>query len=93
MLYGRGRRDVAAFAASLPLIHTPGTHWNYNSAGINLISDALTRLPAPNASPAERRARVAKELRDEFFAPIGMTSAQPEFDRTGLFLGSATPRR
>lgn len=32
MLYGRGRQDVAAFAASLPLIHPPGTHWNYNSA-------------------------------------------------------------
>lgn len=89
MLYGRGRRDVAGFAAALPLIHPPGTHWNYNSAGINLIADALTRVLAPNASPAERRARVARELRDELFAPIGMTSAQPEFDSTGLFLGSA----
>jgi CubicO group peptidase (beta-lactamase class C family) len=89
MLYGRGRRDVAGFAAALPLIHAPGTHWNYNSAGINLISDALTRTLAPNASPAERRTRMTRELRDELFAPIGMTSAQPEFDRTGLFLGSA----
>ena len=89
MLYGRGRRDAAAFAAGLPLIHTPGTHWNYNSAGINLISDALTRVLAPNATPAERRARMTRELREELFAPIGMTSAQPEFDRTGLFLGSA----
>ncbi len=89
MLYGRGRRDVAGFAAALPLIHAPGTHWNYNSAGINLIADALTRTLAPNASPAERRARMTRELRDELFAPIGMTSAQPEFDRTGLFLGSA----
>ena len=89
MLYGRGRRDVAGFAASLPLIHAPGTHWNYNSAGINLIADALTRVFAPNASPAERRARVARELKDELFAPIGMTSAQPEFDPTGMFIGSA----
>lgn len=89
MLYGRGRRDVAGFAAALPLIHAPGTHWNYNSAGINLIADALTRTLAPNASPTERRARMTRELRDELFAPIGMTSAQPEFDRTGLFLGSA----
>jgi len=89
MLYGRGRRDVAGFAAALPLIHAPGTHWNYNSAGINLIADALTRTLAPNASPAERRARMTRELRDELFTPIGMTSAQPEFDRTGLFLGSA----
>ncbi len=89
MLYGRGRLDVAGFAAALPLIHAPGTHWNYNSAGMNLIAGALGRVFAPSASPAERRARVAAELRDELFGPIGMTSAQPEFDRAGTFLGSS----
>jgi CubicO group peptidase (beta-lactamase class C family) len=30
MLYGQGRLDVAGFAAALPLVHPPGTHWNYN---------------------------------------------------------------
>jgi CubicO group peptidase (beta-lactamase class C family) len=89
MLFGAGRRDVAAFSASLPLIHTPGTFWNYNSAGINLIADALGRLFAPGAAPAERRARMAAVLRDELFGPIGMRSAQPEFDAAGTFVGSA----
>ncbi len=89
MLYGRGRLDVAGFAAALPLVHAPGTHWNYNSAGMNLIADALGRVFAPGASPAERRARVAAELKDELFGPIGMTSAQPEFDQAGTFLGSS----
>jgi CubicO group peptidase (beta-lactamase class C family) len=89
MLFGVGRRDVAAFAASLGLSHPPGTHWNYNSAGVNLIADALGRVFAPGASPAERRARVAAVLRDELFDPIGMRSAQPEFDATGTFIGSA----
>jgi CubicO group peptidase (beta-lactamase class C family) len=89
MLFGIGRTDVAAFGATLPLVHAPGTHWNYNSSGVNLIADALGRVFAPNGSPTERRARVAAALKDELFGPIGMTSAQPQFDSAGTFIGSA----
>jgi CubicO group peptidase (beta-lactamase class C family) len=55
MLYGRGRSDTARFAASLPLIHDPGAHWNYNSAGSILIADALTRAVVPDPASAETR--------------------------------------
>ncbi|HET6284107.1 MAG TPA: serine hydrolase [Polyangia bacterium] len=89
MLYGEGRLDVCAFSASLPLIHTPGTHWNYNSAGINLISDALGRLYAPGAAPADRRTRMADMMFGELFRPLGMASVTAEFDATGTFIGSA----
>jgi CubicO group peptidase (beta-lactamase class C family) len=89
MLYGEGRLDVAAFAASLPLIHAPGTHWNYNSAGVNLVCDALGRAFAPGAGPDPRRQRVADVLSRELFGPLGMTSATPEFDAQGTFIGSA----
>jgi CubicO group peptidase (beta-lactamase class C family) len=89
MLYGPGRLDVAGYSASLPLIHPPATHWNYNSAGINLIADALGRVFAPGAVGAERRARMGAVMKAELFGPIGMTSAQPEFDATGTFVGSA----
>jgi CubicO group peptidase (beta-lactamase class C family) len=89
MLYGIGRRDVAGFGATLPLAAPPGTHWNYNSAGINLIADALARVFAPGAQPAARRARVNDVLRSELFAPIGMLSAQPQYDAAGTFIGSA----
>jgi CubicO group peptidase (beta-lactamase class C family) len=89
MLFGTGRLDVAGFAASLPLAHAPGTHWNYNSAGVNLIADALGRVFAPDATPADRRARLSATLTDELFGPLGMTSAQPEFDAAGTFIGSA----
>jgi CubicO group peptidase (beta-lactamase class C family) len=89
MLFGTGRLDVAGFAASLPLVHEPGAHWNYNSAGVNLIADALGRVFAPGAEPIERRARMAQAMKDELFGPIGMTSAQPEFDSKGTFIGSA----
>jgi CubicO group peptidase (beta-lactamase class C family) len=89
MLFGIGRRDVAAFAASLPLVHVPGTHWNYNSAGVNLVTDALGRVFAPAAEPAERKARIAAVMKEELFAPLGMSSARPQFDAAGTFIGSA----
>jgi CubicO group peptidase (beta-lactamase class C family) len=89
MLYGQGRLDVAAYAASLPLIHTPGAYWNYNSAGVNLVADALGRVFASGAAPPERRRLMAEVLSQQLFAPLGMSSAQPEFDATGTFIGSA----
>jgi CubicO group peptidase (beta-lactamase class C family) len=96
MLFGPGRLDVAGYSASLPLSHPPATHWNYNSAGVNLIADALGSVFAPGATGADRRARMSEAMKAELFAPIGMTSAQPEFDATGTFIGSAlvyaTPR-
>jgi CubicO group peptidase (beta-lactamase class C family) len=90
MLFGEGRADAPGFAARLPLIHRPGEHWNYNSAGINLVSDALTRAIAPQAlTPDARRAAMRTFMHRELFDRIGMTSAQPEFDAAGTFLGSA----
>jgi CubicO group peptidase (beta-lactamase class C family) len=89
MLFGVGRLNIAAYAASLPLSHPPGAHWNYNSAGIDLICDGLGRVFAPGAAPEERRAAVAGVLRKELFDPIGMKSAQPEFDAAGPFIGGS----
>jgi len=90
MLFGEGRLDVAAYAAHLPQIYAAGTHWNYNTAGIELVDDALGRVFAPPpASVADRRARVAETLARELFAPLGMSSALPEFDAAGTFLGGS----
>jgi CubicO group peptidase (beta-lactamase class C family) len=89
MLFGEGRTDVAAYAAALPQIHPAGTHWNYNTAGVELVDDALGRVFAPGAAPDERRARVADVLKEELFGPLGMTSALPEFDAAGTFMGGS----
>jgi CubicO group peptidase (beta-lactamase class C family) len=88
-LFGPGRLDVAAFCAQLPLVHEPGTHWNYNSCGIVLTADALTRAVVPNpASPQARRAAMSAWMHENLFDVIGM-KAQPEFDAAGLYYGSA----
>jgi CubicO group peptidase (beta-lactamase class C family) len=90
MLFGQGRLDVAAFAAAIPVAHPPGRRWNYNSGGVSLMAEALGRVFAPDATaPAERRARMAEVMSRELFVPLGMTSANPQFDATGTFLGSA----
>ncbi|HMJ52269.1 MAG TPA: serine hydrolase [Polyangiaceae bacterium] len=89
MLFGEGRFDVAGFAAGLPLVHPPGSHWNYNSAGVNLIADALGRVFSSDADATRRRARLSEVMKEELFGPLGMTSAEPEFDKAGTFIGSA----
>jgi CubicO group peptidase (beta-lactamase class C family) len=88
-LFGPGRLDVASYCAGLPLIHEPGAHWNYNSCGIVLTADALTRAIVPNpASPQQRRAAMLRWMNVSLFDVIGM-KPQPEFDATGLMYGSA----
>lgn len=89
MLYGRGRGDTARFAAGFPLIHDPGAHWNYNSAGSVLISDALTRAIVANPRDADdRRVRMRAWMQQSLFGPLGMNPVV-EFDRAGLFYGSS----
>jgi len=89
MLFGEGRRDVARWAASRPLIHDPGTHWNYSSAGTMLTSDALTRLIVPQSTGAnDRRARMRAWMNTSLFDRIGMRPVV-EFDPQGAFYGSS----
>ena len=84
-LFGPGRLDVANYCAGLPLIFEPGTHWNYNSCGIVLTADALTRAIVPNpASPQARRAAMLQWMHESLFDVIGM-KPQPEFDASGLY--------
>jgi CubicO group peptidase (beta-lactamase class C family) len=89
MLFGDGRGDVARWAAARPLIHDPGTHWNYSSAGTLLVSDALTRVIAPDPRDmADRRARMRGWMDAALFNRIGIDPVV-EFDPQGTFYGSS----
>lgn len=89
MLFGDGRGDVARWAARRPLLHDPGTHWNYTSAGTILISDALTRAIVPNPANAnDRRTRMNAWMHASLFDRIGMRPIV-EYDPQGLFYGSS----
>ena len=83
MLYGTGKDDVAAYAASLPLIHEPGTVWNYSSGTTNIVSRIVGRAVGGGREGMEAF------LADRLFGPAGMTSAIPKFDEAGTFIGSS----
>ncbi len=88
MLYGVGRRDMAAFALGHDARAAPGAQWAYSSGDAAILSAVL------GAASASR-------FGDDWpwrllFDRIGMTSAAFERDPAGTYVGSshlyATPR-
>lgn len=90
MLWGRGKQDVAHFAASFPLAHEPGTFFNYSSGTSNIVSRCAAQALKKYGSAFDAF------MHERLFDPLGMTSAKPKFDKAGTFIGSsfcfATPR-
>jgi CubicO group peptidase (beta-lactamase class C family) len=83
MLYGEGKDDMAAYAASLPLIHEPGAVWNYSSGTTNIIARIVGDVVGGGQKGME------EFLHDRLFVPAGMHSAIPKFDTVGTFVGSS----
>jgi CubicO group peptidase (beta-lactamase class C family) len=83
MLYGSGTDDMAAYAAALPLLHEPGTHWNYSSGTTNIVARIL------GDAVGGGREGMEAFLRERLFGPAGMASAVPKFDTAGTFVGSS----
>ena len=82
MLFGSGQNDMGAFAASFPLVHEPGTVFNYSSGTSNIIARILRDLHGGEDAVRER-------LQTRLFAPLGMASATAKFDEVGTFVGSS----
>ena len=87
MLFGEASQvgDHAAFAASKPLVDTPGTRWDYSSGTTNILCRILAN--ALGEQPGEHD-KVLSFMNERLFAPIGMT-AIPKFDKAGTFVGSS----
>jgi CubicO group peptidase (beta-lactamase class C family) len=83
MLFGEGSADHAAYAAALPLVHEPGTVWNYSSGTTNIIARIVGDVVG------DGRAGMERFLAERLFGPVGMTSAIPKFDDVGTFVGSS----
>jgi len=90
MLFGSGKDDVAAYAATRPLAYPPGSFWAYSSGTTNIICRCLQRALGKFGADFEAW------MRERLFEPLGMTSVLPKFDAAGTFIGSsyafATPR-
>jgi CubicO group peptidase (beta-lactamase class C family) len=80
---------TAAFAASKPLLHDPGTVWSYSSGTSNILAGILRQTF--NDERAYLRYPHAR-----LFGPLGMRSAELAPDASGTFMGSsflyASPR-
>jgi CubicO group peptidase (beta-lactamase class C family) len=88
MLFGRGRNDMAAFAATRPLAHPPGTVFRYNTGSSLILSSLIARTLAPAAAtPGVQRAAVQQFYDKRLFSPLGIRSAVIEFDNAGTFVG------
>ena len=85
MLFGEGQADMAHFAADRPLAAPPGTRFNYSSGTSNIISGVVARTVGPGES-------YARFLHGRLFGPIGMKSADPEFDEGGTWVASTYVR-
>lgn len=82
MLFGDGHADVGAFARARPVAAPPDTRFNYSSGTTNVISGIV-------ADVVGRGDAYAAFLQERLFTPIGMTTAEPGFDATGLWVASS----
>ena len=90
MLYGDGRFDGAAYVAAKAQAAPPGTRWNYSTGAFHLAAAELQANLFPAAvTPQARREAMADWMTARLFAPLGMTSAVPEFDAAGIFVGGS----
>ncbi len=75
-------KDMAAYAASRPLSHPPGTHWSYAS-GSTLLVQRMIREAIGDDAAYHSLPQAA------LFGPIGISSALFERDAAGTFVGSS----
>jgi len=85
MLFGAGQADMAHFAAGRPLASPPDTRFNYSSGTSNIISGVVARAVG-------RGEPYARFLHGRLFGPLGMASADPEFDEAGTWVASSYVR-
>lgn len=83
MLFGQGKDDVAGYAISQELDHTPDTFWSYSSGTTNIVAQVLKQTTGLGDRAFH------DFMNRELFAPIGISSAIPKFDPTGTFIGSS----
>jgi CubicO group peptidase (beta-lactamase class C family) len=82
MLFGDGQPDMAHFAADHPPAAPPDTRFNYSSGTSNIVSGIVARTVGPGEP-------YARFLHSRLFGPIGMRSADPEFDEAGTWVASS----
>jgi CubicO group peptidase (beta-lactamase class C family) len=89
MLFSDGAHDAAAYAVARPLAYPPGTHWQYSSATTHILAEIVTNAVTTVKGPMDRRRVMAAWFKTQLWDPLGITSAEWDFDQNGLFLGGS----
>jgi CubicO group peptidase (beta-lactamase class C family) len=89
MLFLDGRENVARYAETRPLEAKPGEKFEYSTPTTHILVDIMTRSLTDSKDPQVRRDAMLEYARGRLFEPLGMTSAFPEFDRSGTMLGGS----
>jgi len=76
-------RDMAGYAAKVPLEHPPGTAWGYSNTGYTVLSRLVRDAVGTSAADVERF------VRRELFEPLGMRNATLDCDATGTPVGAS----
>ncbi len=82
MLFGEGRDDVAGYAARIASGYPRDTRFNYSSGTTNILS----RLVSDKVGYGQE---MNEYLSRRLFTPLGMTSARPTFDASGVWVASS----
>jgi CubicO group peptidase (beta-lactamase class C family) len=82
MLWGKGQHDMAAYTASRPLAHEPGSHFHYSSGTTNILSRIVAELVGYGDHYRDY-------LRLHLFDPLGMVGPVADFDEVGVFVASS----
>ena len=89
LLFLDGRENVARYAEKRNLEAEPGRQFEYSTATSHILADIMTRTLTDSSDPVVRRNAMLEYARGRLFEPLGMTSAVPEFDRSGTMLGGS----
>lgn len=97
MMYGPGKYNVVTYAReNFDLKATPGSEWNYSTAGYHLIARAIQSLLPDTCLDPEDNPRTCKAdpavmsawLDEVLFIPLGLDAVE-EYDAAGTFLGGS----
>jgi CubicO group peptidase (beta-lactamase class C family) len=83
LIFGPGAADQFAFASAFPAREPPDRRWAYSTATSTLVAGIVQR------EVGSTRDAMLDFMRRELFEPLGMRSAEPEFDAAGGFQGGA----
>lgn len=89
MLFLDGRDDMAAYAEAKPLEAEAGSRFEYSTATTIILADIAAHALTDSKDPETRRQAVDMFLKARIFTPLGMTSAEAEYDAHGTLIGGS----